>query len=161
PGDLCRALAPARAPARARQPVRPVSRSHRRCPLCGRVRPAQFRARAGSDAGAMGEPGIHRDRGGPARAPAGYGDAPHRLMRPVLFHIGAIAVPSFWMMAFLGFFVGLLVIRRAMQERGYDVRLAYDLVLWAYVGGWIGARLFVIPSGWNYFVEDPISFLLS
>jgi phosphatidylglycerol:prolipoprotein diacylglycerol transferase len=82
-------------------------------------------------------------------------------MRPVLFHVGAIAVPSFWMMAFLGFFVGLLVIRRTMQERGYDVRLAYDLVLWAYVGGWIGARLFVIPSGWNYFVEDPIAFLLS
>jgi phosphatidylglycerol:prolipoprotein diacylglycerol transferase len=82
-------------------------------------------------------------------------------MRPVLFHIGGIAVPSFWMMAFLGFLVGLLVIRRTMQERGYDVRFAYDLVLWAYVGGWIGARLFVIPSGWNYFVEDPIAFLLS
>jgi phosphatidylglycerol:prolipoprotein diacylglycerol transferase len=82
-------------------------------------------------------------------------------MRPVLFHIGEIAIPSFWMMAFLGFFVGLLVVRRAVLERGYDVRAAYDMVLWAYVGGWIGARLFVIPSGWNYFVEDPIAFLLS
>lgn len=82
-------------------------------------------------------------------------------MRPVLFHIGEIAVPSFWVMAFLGFFVGLVVIRRIMQERGYEVRLAYDLVLWAYVGGWVGARLFVIPSGWGYFVEDPIAFLLS
>ena len=64
-------------------------------------------------------------------------------------------------MAFLGFFVGLLVIRRDVVERGYDVRFAYDLVLWAYVGGWIGARLFVIPTGWTYFVEDPIAFLLS
>lgn len=82
-------------------------------------------------------------------------------MRPVLFHIGAVAIPSFWVMAFLGFFVGLVVIRRTMVERGYDARLAYDLVLWAYVGGWIGARLFVIPSGWSYFVEDPIAFLLS
>ena len=78
-------------------------------------------------------------------------------MRPVLFYIGDIAIPSFWAMAFLGFFVGLLVIRRDIVERGYDVRLAYDLVLWAYVGGWIGARLFVIPTGWNYFVEDPIA----
>ncbi len=82
-------------------------------------------------------------------------------MRPVLFHLGAIPIPSFWAMAFLGFFVGLLVVRRGVVERGYDLRFAYDLVLWAYVGGWIGARLFVIPSGWNYFVEDPLAFLLS
>jgi phosphatidylglycerol---prolipoprotein diacylglyceryl transferase len=82
-------------------------------------------------------------------------------MRPVLFTLGDIAIPSFWAMAFLAFFVGLLVIRRDIVERGYDVRLAYDMVLWAYVGGWIGARLFVIPTGWSYFVEDPIVFLLS
>jgi len=82
-------------------------------------------------------------------------------MRPVLFHLGDIAVPSFWAMAFLGFFAALLVIRRDMIQRGYDVRFAYDFVLWAYVGGWVGARLFVIPSGWTYFVEDPLAFLLS
>jgi len=33
--------------------------------------------------------------------------------------------------------------------------------LWAYIGGWVGARLFVIPAGWEYFVESPILFLLS
>ena len=82
-------------------------------------------------------------------------------MRPVLFHIADIAVPSFWAMAFVGFFVALLVVRRDMTERGYDLRYAYDMVLWAYVGGWVGARLFIIPTGWNYFVEDPIAFLLS
>lgn len=82
-------------------------------------------------------------------------------MRPILFHLGDIAVPSFWAMAFLGFFAGLLVIRRDILSRGYDVRWAYDLVLWAYVGGWVGARLFVIPAGWQYFAEDPVGFLLS
>jgi phosphatidylglycerol:prolipoprotein diacylglycerol transferase len=82
-------------------------------------------------------------------------------MRPVLFHIGEIAIPSFWAMAFLGFFVALLVVRRDVRERGYDERTAYDMVLWAYVGGWVGARLFIIPTGWQYFVEDPIAFLVS
>jgi len=82
-------------------------------------------------------------------------------MRPVLFHLGDLAIPSFWVMAFLGFFIGLLVVRRGVVERGYDERMAYDMVLWAYVGGWVGARLFVIPTGWTYFVEDPIAFLLS
>ena len=82
-------------------------------------------------------------------------------MRPILFHLGEIAIPSFWAMAFLAFFVALLVIRRDMHERGMPERQAYDMVLWAYVGGWVGARLFVIPTGWQYFVEAPVAFLLS
>lgn len=82
-------------------------------------------------------------------------------MRPILFHIGEIAVPSFWAMAFLAFLVALLVIRRDMRERGMPDRDAYDMVLWAYVGGWVGARLFVIPTGWQYFVDAPVAFLLS
>ena len=82
-------------------------------------------------------------------------------MRPILFHIGEIAVPSFWAMAFLGFLAALIVIRRDMVERGLSERLSYDMVLWAYVGGWVGARLFVIPTGWQYFVEAPVAFLLS
>ena len=36
------------------------------------------------------------------------------LMRPILFHLGEIAIPSFWAMAFLAFLVALLVIRRDM-----------------------------------------------
>ena len=82
-------------------------------------------------------------------------------MRPILFHIGEIAIPSFWAMAFLAFLVALLVIRRDMHERGMPERQAYDMVLWAYVGGWVGARLFIIPTGWQYFVEAPVAFLLS
>ncbi len=81
-------------------------------------------------------------------------------MRPTLFHIGSVSIPSFWVMAFLAFLVGFLVVRSELLRRGYDLRYAYDITLWGYVGGWIGARLFVIPAGWKYFVEDPISFLL-
>ncbi|MGH7787395.1 MAG: prolipoprotein diacylglyceryl transferase [Candidatus Binatia bacterium] len=82
-------------------------------------------------------------------------------MRPVLFYLGDIAIPSFWAMAFLGFLAALLVIRRDVVERGYDQRVAYDFVLWAYIGGWVGARLFIIPTGWQYFIDDPLAFLLS
>jgi len=82
-------------------------------------------------------------------------------VRPTLFHIGDYAVSSFWTMAFLGFFAAFLLFRSEIRRRGLDERLAYDVTLWAYVGGWVGARLFVIPTGWHYFVEDPIAFLLS
>ena len=82
-------------------------------------------------------------------------------MLPVLFHIGDFAVSSFWTMAFLGFFLSFVVARADVVRRGYDVTLAYDLVLWAYIGGWVGARLFLIPTGWKYLVEDPFAFLFS
>jgi phosphatidylglycerol:prolipoprotein diacylglycerol transferase len=82
-------------------------------------------------------------------------------MRPVLFHLGEASISSYWTMAFLAFFAGFLVIRRGLARRGCDVHLAYDITLWAYVGGWVGARLFIVPTGWSYFVHDPLSFLLS
>ena len=82
-------------------------------------------------------------------------------MRPTLFHIFGYPVSSFWTMAFLGFVVAFVVLRVGLTRRGYDGRLAYDVTLWAYVGGWVGARLFVIPTGWEYFVESPVRFLLS
>lgn len=81
-------------------------------------------------------------------------------MRPILFHIGGFGVPSFWVMAFLGFFAAFVVVRSEVLRRGYSVDLAYDMTLHAYVGGWVGARLFLIPSAWELFVRDPIRFLL-
>jgi phosphatidylglycerol:prolipoprotein diacylglycerol transferase len=82
-------------------------------------------------------------------------------MRPILFTIAGVAVPSFWVTAFLGFFVAFLLVRSEVLRRGYDVGLAYDITLYAYVGGWAGARLFLIPTGWEYFTQDPVGFLLS
>lgn len=82
-------------------------------------------------------------------------------MRPTLFELGGISVPSFWAMAFLGFFAAFLVARSDLLRRGYGVELAYDAMLYAYVGGWVGARLFLIPSAWDYFTQDPIRFLLT
>jgi len=82
-------------------------------------------------------------------------------MRPILFHIGDIAVPSFWVTAFSGFLAAFLIVRSEVLRRGHDVELAYDMILYAYVGGWVGARLFLIPTAWDYFVKDPFAFLLS
>ncbi|MBI4514248.1 MAG: prolipoprotein diacylglyceryl transferase [Deltaproteobacteria bacterium] len=80
-------------------------------------------------------------------------------MRPVLFRLGDYAVSSFWLAAFAGFFAAFLVVRAQMRQRGMDLRLAYDMTLWAYIGGWVGARLFLIPTAWAQFTEDPLAFL--
>jgi len=82
-------------------------------------------------------------------------------MHPVLFHLGAVPVSSFWVMAFAGFFAAFLVVRSDLLRRGFGVDLAYDMTLYAYIGGWVGARLFLIPTAWQFFTEDPIGFLLA
>ena len=82
-------------------------------------------------------------------------------MRPILFHLGELPIPAFWTMALLGFVAAFFVVRADVLRRGYDVTLAYDMVLYAYIGGWVGARLFIIPTAWEYFVRDPIGILFS
>lgn len=82
-------------------------------------------------------------------------------MRPILFTVGGVAVPSFWVMAFLAFVAGFAVVRSEARRRGWGEELAYDILLYAYVGGWAGARLFLIPTAWELFRADPIAFLLS
>jgi phosphatidylglycerol---prolipoprotein diacylglyceryl transferase len=82
-------------------------------------------------------------------------------MYPVLFHIGPVAIESFWVMVFLGFVASGLVTREEFRRRGLDPGLAYDLILYAYVGGLVGARLFLVFTYWDRFLEDPFTFLLS
>jgi len=82
-------------------------------------------------------------------------------MHPVLFHLGTVPVSSFWVMAFAGFFAAFLVVRSDLLRRGFEVELAYDMTLYVYIGGWVGARLFLIPSAWDLFTDDPIGFLLT
>lgn len=82
-------------------------------------------------------------------------------MYPVLFHVGAFAVESFWVMVLLGFAASAMVTRSEFRRRGLDPGLAYDLILYAYVGGLVGARLFLVLTYWDRFLEDPFTFLLS
>ena len=82
-------------------------------------------------------------------------------MHPILFHIGDLAVSSFWATAFGGFFAAFLLVRSDLLRRGFTVALAYDMTLYGYVGGWVGARVFMIPTAWDFFSHDPIGFLLT
>jgi phosphatidylglycerol:prolipoprotein diacylglycerol transferase len=82
-------------------------------------------------------------------------------MYPVLFRVWGLEVESFWVSVVAGFLIALLVARAELRRMGHDVRLAYDLILYSYVGGFIGARLFLVFSAWEAFVRDPFEFLLS
>jgi len=82
-------------------------------------------------------------------------------MYPVLFHIFGIPVEAFWATVFLGFAASLVVVRSELIRLGRDHGAAYDLILWAYIGGFIGARLLLVVTAWDDFQRDPWEFLFS
>jgi len=82
-------------------------------------------------------------------------------MYPVLFHVFGFPVESFWVAVFFGFLAALFVARSELARQGHDPGAAYDLILWAYVGGFVGARLFLIVTAWEQFQRDPFELLLS
>jgi phosphatidylglycerol:prolipoprotein diacylglycerol transferase len=82
-------------------------------------------------------------------------------MYPVLFRIGGLEVESFWVTVLVGFLVALFVARAELRRTGHDPDLAYDLILSSYVGGFVGARVFLVFSAWDAFARDPFEFLFS
>jgi phosphatidylglycerol:prolipoprotein diacylglycerol transferase len=82
-------------------------------------------------------------------------------MYPVLFRIWGLEVESFWVTVLVGFLAALLVARAELRRMGHNPDLAYDLILHSYVGGFVGARLFLVFSAWEAFARDPFEFLFS
>lgn len=70
----------------------------------------------------------------------------HVRMRPVLFHIGGLAVQSYGVSKALAVLVAGLLVRRELARRGRDPALAYSLTLWGALAGFAGAKL-------NYLAE--------
>lgn len=70
-------------------------------------------------------------------------------MRPVLFQIGDYKLYSFGLMAALALLVpGLFVVRPLIRRRGVAADLAYELIVAAGFGGFIGARIYYLVE--NY-----------
>ena len=61
----------------------------------------------------------------------------------------------------LSFVVAGWVISKELERQGRDPDLASTLVLWAAVGGLIGARALFIVGEWRAFVADPWSFIFT
>lgn len=82
-------------------------------------------------------------------------------MYPVLFSLGPFTIYSYGVMMAIAFLTGSWVLGKELQRQGKDVNLASTLVLWAAVGGLIGARLLFIAEQWQVFLTNPWPFLYS
>src|SRR4051812_11511440 len=82
-------------------------------------------------------------------------------MYPVLLHVGPITIYSYGMMMALGFLAAGWVLSKELQRQGKDPNLASTLVLWAAVGGLVGARLLFLVEEWQAFIADPWPFIFT
>jgi phosphatidylglycerol---prolipoprotein diacylglyceryl transferase len=82
-------------------------------------------------------------------------------MIPDVLHIGPIPIHLFGIFLAFAFLAAGWAAGREFERRGFDPALASSAVVWAAVGGLIGARLWIVIDAWDEFVRAPISFLLT
>jgi phosphatidylglycerol:prolipoprotein diacylglycerol transferase len=82
-------------------------------------------------------------------------------MYPVIIELGPIPIYSFGLMMALAFLSGAYLTGFELKRKGYDPEIASALVLWAAVGGIVGARLWLIVADLQGFIEDPLGSLFS
>ena len=82
-------------------------------------------------------------------------------MLPDTLHIGPIPIHWFGIFLALALLASGWAASRGLARYGLDSRLAWDVVLWAALGGIVGARLWVIFETWPAFLDAPVSFLFS
>lgn len=76
-------------------------------------------------------------------------------MYPELLRIGSFALNSYYVMAFLGFLIPMLIMRREFRRQGIDPDVAIRIFVFAYIGGLIGSRLYYIVEHWQVFAANP------
>jgi phosphatidylglycerol:prolipoprotein diacylglycerol transferase len=82
-------------------------------------------------------------------------------MYPILLKLGPLTIYSFGAMMALGFLAASQVTSKELARRGYDGELASRFVVWAAVGGLIGARVWSVFNDWADFIEHPLQVLFS
>jgi phosphatidylglycerol:prolipoprotein diacylglycerol transferase len=82
-------------------------------------------------------------------------------MYPVLLRLGPITIYSYGVMMALGFLAAGWVLSKELQRQGKDPNFSSTLVLWAAVGGMLGARVLFILDQWPAFITHPWDFLFT
>ncbi len=70
--------------------------------------------------------------------------------------LGTFRLPSYGTMIALGFLVCLYLLQRRARRTGLDPLALFDAVVWALMGGLVGARLFYVLHHWHQFAPDPL-----
>jgi phosphatidylglycerol:prolipoprotein diacylglycerol transferase len=82
-------------------------------------------------------------------------------MLPDTLHIGPVPIHWFGIFLALAIVAGGWALGRELARQGLDRSQAWDAVLWAALGGIIGARLWMVFETWPAFLDEPARFLFS
>jgi phosphatidylglycerol:prolipoprotein diacylglycerol transferase len=82
-------------------------------------------------------------------------------MYPIIIKLGPIPIYSFGLMMALAFLSAGHFLGLELKRRGRDPEIASALVIWAAVGGIVGARVWLIAEDWQGFIAAPLESLFS
>lgn len=82
-------------------------------------------------------------------------------MIPDVLHIGPIPIHVFGLCLAAAFMVAGQVAAREFERKGYDPVVGSQVLVWAAVGGIVGARLWLLLDEWPEFIADPVRFLFT
>jgi phosphatidylglycerol---prolipoprotein diacylglyceryl transferase len=82
-------------------------------------------------------------------------------MLPVLFEIGGFAVTSFGVFIALCFLAGAWLAARELRRKGHDGDHAWDLAVYAAVGGIVGAKIYYLFLHFPQTLADPSGAIFS
>ncbi|HLE90115.1 MAG TPA: prolipoprotein diacylglyceryl transferase, partial [Anaerolineales bacterium] len=76
---------------------------------------------------------------------------------PIIFNIGHFALRWYSLILMLAIAVGVWLVARESERKGFKKEDIYDAAVWIIVGGLIGARLFHVLDHWSHeYAANPI-----
>ncbi|MBS1804603.1 MAG: prolipoprotein diacylglyceryl transferase [Acidobacteria bacterium] len=77
-------------------------------------------------------------------------------MHPVLFHIGALVIPSYGAVAALGLLIALMLAVRIAKKIGIDPNRIWNLCILMLFTALIGSRLLLVIANWKVLHNHPL-----
>ncbi|MCL5292677.1 MAG: prolipoprotein diacylglyceryl transferase [Actinobacteria bacterium] len=81
------------------------------------------------------------------------------ILWPVLFKFGGFTIYSFGFLLAVAFLASILIARRELSRKGMEADLAYDLAIYAMIGGLAGGRVAYVLGHLEEFAGKPLSAL--
>src|ERR1044071_6655945 len=85
----------------------------------------------------------------------------HSRMIPDVLHIGPVPIHLFGLCLAAAFMAAGRLAGRAFAREGFGEEIASSVVVWAAIGGILGARLWLVVEEWSEFLRDPVKLLLT
>lgn len=76
-------------------------------------------------------------------------------MHPILFRIGSLQLPTYGFLLALALVAGVYVAIRLGRREGLDTAQVVDFSTWLIITGLIGAKIYMILTGWRFYTAHP------